>query len=57
VDESYTGKTPVHQAGLQDAMQVYTGLSPKKPLKAKFKRLSDENGFFWLRVAGAGVVV
>jgi hypothetical protein len=26
-------KTPVHQAGLQDAMQVYTGLSPKKTLK------------------------
>jgi hypothetical protein len=23
-------KTPVHLAGLQDAMQVYTGLSPKK---------------------------
>jgi hypothetical protein len=22
-------KTPVYQAGLQDAMQIYTGLSPK----------------------------
>jgi hypothetical protein len=35
-------------------IQVYP---PKKPLKAKFRRLSDENGFFWLRFAGAAVVV